>query len=210
MPIYKTALKVEQNKERIEQLKCMPPSKDVNNEIEKRTIIVSNLEGQMEEYSNANGKNKGNATLAKWKAQVKRLEHKNKDGKLSNRIASRKEAIARLEARINVAKDKRNKLTKVDPKLNASVKPNNIVIPPQTSNASGGDVIVDIEDNFNACGCSTGFDGGEFDMERGSFATGDSKNSSLSNVNWTAIAIGVGVSALLIFGAERMKLFGSK
>lgn len=210
MPIYKTALKVEQNKERIEQLKCMPPSKDVNNEIEKRTIIVSNLEGQIDEYSNANGKNVGLTLLAQRKAKLKRLEHKNKDGKLDEVIARQKESIAKLEARISGKKSIKNKLTKVDPKLNATIKPNNIVIPPQTSNASGGDVIVDIEDNFNACGCSTGFDGGEFDMERGSFATGDSKNSSLSNVNWTAIAIGVGVSALLIFGAERMKLFGSK
>lgn len=230
LPIYKKAFKIEQNKEKIQQLnnkvdllasknRATPPvRKEIGEEIAKRTEIISNLEGQLDEFSSADGVNYDLAKLAKMKARLKRLEYKNTNNSLDTLIDKQKEECAILQSRINRNSRNINNGTKIDPKLrpNVETKPEQIIVNPQMSNASGGDDEVDIENGFNACGtCSisngmmTGFDGGEFDEGNSSSATGNN-NKPLSNVSWKGIAIGVGISALLIWGAERMKLFGGK
>jgi hypothetical protein len=222
LPIYKNAMKIEQNKERIQQLddkkkyltsinRANPTVRnEIDQEISKRKEIISNLEGQLDEFSSADGRSSDMTKLAKMKAKVKRLEYKNTNNSLDGLIDKQKEECAVLESRINRPTRGGTAKRFGGTRLDAELRTEQIVINPQMSKLSGGDDEIDIENGFNACGCSTGFDGGEFDMEQGSLATGNTKPSVLSKINWTGVAIGVGVSALLIFGAERMKLFGNK
>jgi hypothetical protein len=210
-------------------VKVNPAISDICNKIEWNKELCRKLEQSRDRYGNINNLT---AKIQERKRRIGQLENTLKNYEQNgldyssaegDLVPSMRRSDGRAnpvkskeirEARIRARRRRRNiNATPVSKNLDAKISNQRIVIPPSFSNAAGTGLIA-LDDSGD-------YDADELDIkmsnangetiELGSNANGEtieltSNADGQKSINWTAVAIGVGIGALGIYLMKRYKL----
>ena len=205
---------------RKQAVKVNPAISDICNKIEWNKELCRKLEQSRERYGNMNNLT---AKIQERKRRIQNLEntlqnyqengldYSSADGEL---VPSMRKSDGRpcpikarevREARIRAKRRRKNRnMTPVASNLNPQISKQRIVIPASYSNAAGtGMIALDDADDYDA---------EELDVKMSNAngetieLTSNTDGKTPSKINWTAIAIGVGIGAVSIYLMKRYKL----
>jgi hypothetical protein len=141
------------------------------------------------------------AKRAASKATRTEKKRRKSEVRAAKKEARKARAVARKEKRVAKKVARRN-LTEVEQGLDPQISENRIEIPAEELNYGGNPETIEQESNATGIIALDGMD--NFDAPRE--YTYSSANG-LKNVNWKGVLIGVGIAAVVIYGAKKAKLF---
>ena len=153
------------------------------------------------EYSELRGsKRLKGSQSAKPKTKVEKKRRK-AEVRAAKKSARKARAVARKTKR-KAKKAARRNVTEVEQGLDPQISENRIEIPAQELNYGGNPETIEKESSATGIIALDGMDNFDAPTEY-TYSSAD----GLKNVNWKGVLLGVGIAALVIYGAKKAKLF---